>query len=461
MRSEVLSQEKNVLVLRVEKDAQEFSTAVQTAVRELSKQASIKGFRKGRVPRHVLEMYVGKKAILDHAMEELIPDCIKQVVEEYGVVLLEDPRIDVEKAEEGEPFSFKVTMYTRPEITLPECDALEAERPLFPVTDSAVEDTLQKILHQNAEWVALEDDAREADENNVVDVSYVISVDGEETEKQEEVPIALWAPELRGEIKNVLMGKKKGDVVNVDIPIPEDHEDTRYAGKTASYVITVKQVKEEKLPELNPELFAKVGAQDLATEEEFREFLRKRLEEEVAAQSEEIARSNTVRAFVEATEFEVVPEREVERQYQNLKNEEAENIQRQFNQALPEYLEAQGLSMEEYEKKLRDRAEADVRTRLAFEVLGEEINVEIKNEDVEEEMRRIAVSANIPLKRVYEVHKENRKLLGDTVGRIQFRKAVNHLISKVTLKDVAVELPEKPGNDEEASEEKAPEEKAE
>jgi len=234
MRSEVLSQEKNVLVLRVEKDAQEFSAAVQTAVRELSKQANIKGFRKGRVPRHVLEMYVGKKAILDHAMEELVPDCMKQVVEEYGVVLLEDPRIDVEKAEEGEPFSFKVTMYTRPEITLPEYGALEVERPLFPVTDSAVEDTLQKILHQNAEWVALEDDAREAEENNVVDVSYVISVDNEETEKQEEVPIALWAPELRGEIKNALMGKKKGDVVNVDIPIPEDHEDARYAGKTAS-----------------------------------------------------------------------------------------------------------------------------------------------------------------------------------------------------------------------------------
>ena len=452
MRSEVLSQEKNVLVLRVEKEAPEFNAAVQTAVRELSQQANIKGFRKGRVPRHVLEMYVGKKAILDHAMEKLIPDCMKQVVEEYGVVLLEDPKIDVEKAQEGEPFSFKVTMYTRPEITLPELDSLEVERPLFAVPDKAVEETLEKILHQHAEWVPVEEESLEAGDNHVVDVSYVISVDGEETEKQEEVPIALWAPELREEIKKALLGKKKGDLTSVDISIPEDHEDSRYAGKTASYVITVKQVKEEKLPELNPELFAKVGADSAASEDDFRAFLLKRLEEQVASQSEEVARNNAVQAFLKAVDMEFLPEREVERQYQHLKNEEAEKIQHQFNQALPEYLEAQNMTMEEYEEKLRNRAEEDVRARLAFEVLEEEITTEVKNEDVEAEMRRIALNTGMPLKRIYDLHKENRKLLGETVGRIQFRKAVDHLMSRVSLKDVAVELPEDSGESEEAAE---------
>ena len=210
MRSEVLSQEENVLVLRVEKDAQEFAAAVQTAVRELSRQANIKGFRKGRVPRHVLEMYVGKKAILDHAMEEIIPESVKSVVEEYGLVLLEDPKIDVEKAEEGEPFCFKLTLYSRPEITLPDLASLEVERPVFPVGEDAVEETLQKVLHQHSEWIPVGDDAQEAGENHVVDVSYTITVDGEETERQEETPIALWAPELREEIKSALVGTKKG-----------------------------------------------------------------------------------------------------------------------------------------------------------------------------------------------------------------------------------------------------------
>ncbi len=450
MRSEVLSQEKNVLVLRVEKDAQEFAGAVQTAVRELSQQASIKGFRKGRVPRHVLEMYVGKKAILDHAIEEIIPETVKGVVEEYGVVLLEDPKIDVEKAEEGEPFVFKLTLHSRPEITLPDLESLEVERPVFPVTEEAVEETLKKILHQHAEWIPLEDDAREAQENNVVDVNYIITVDEEETERQENVPIALWAPELREEIKTSLSGKKKGDEVAVDIPIPEDHEDARYAGKTARYAITVQQVKEERLPELNRELFAKVGAESVANEEEFREFLKKRLEEDVASQAEEIARNNAVHVFVDATEVELLPEREVERQYQNLKNGEAARIQRQYKQTLPEYLEAQGLGMEEYEAKLRERAERDVRTRFAFEILGEDLELEIKNEDVEMEIRRIAMTTGMPLKQVYELHKSNRDLLGETVGRVQFRKSVDHLISQVKIKDVTVELPEK---SEEVSEE--------
>ncbi len=442
MRSEVLSQEKNVLVLRVEKDAQEFAAAVQTAVRELSRQANIKGFRKGRVPRHVLEMYVGKKVILDRAMEEIIPESVKSVVEEYGLVLLEDPKIDVEKAEEGEPFCFKLTLYSRPEITLPDLASLEVERPVFPVTEEAVEATLQKVLHQHSEWISVEDDAQEAGEDHVVDVSYTITVDGEETERQEETPIALWAQELREEIRNALVGTKKGDEVAVDIAIPEDHEDVQYAGKTATYTITVKQVKEEKLPELNQELFAKVGGESASNEEEFRAFLRKRLEEEMGYHAEDMVRNNAVQVFVDATEVELLPEREVERQYQNLKNGEAAKIQRQHKQTLPEYLEAQGLSMEEYEAKLRERAEGDVRTRFAFEVLGEDLDLEIQNEDVETEIRRIASTTGMPLKQVYDLHRENRDLLGETVGRVRFRKSVDHIISQVTIKEVSADLSE-------------------
>ncbi|MCL2684203.1 MAG: trigger factor family protein, partial [Synergistaceae bacterium] len=150
MKSEIVSQEGNVIVVKAEYEAGEVDGAVGKTVRELSKNANVKGFRKGRVPRNTLELLFGRKSIYRDAMELLANDALRAVVEEYDLDPVTEPKLKLGDLAEGLPVEIEFTFEVRPDVELPDIASLTAEKIIYEVSDEDVEEGLRQLLESNA-----------------------------------------------------------------------------------------------------------------------------------------------------------------------------------------------------------------------------------------------------------------------------------------------------------------------
>lgn len=435
LRSEILSQEKNKTVIHVEIDAEEFEREVANAVRELSKSANIKGFRKGHVPRRVLEMVVGKKAIHTEALEALVPKTVDTLIEEYELVLLERPQISFTQVEEGKPLVMDMTFEVRPEVTLADPRNLVVEKPVFTFTDEDIDKAVEAFRKEHASLVPVE--GRGAGESDTVKVHYHAVLAGEEVPfAEEDAHIYLLSPELRREIRNALLGTEPGANVSVTVHMEDDYKDKRFAGKDVTYRFNVLEVQEEKLPELDAERISEWTQGKASSLEELRSLLKDRMVKEMEYRSAEAVKNDAFAKFVEASSIELLPETLVSREETSLREKEKNYLEQQLSTTLEAFLEQSGQSMEAYETELRERAEKNVRNRLILEAYADKVEIEVSNEDVEREMRLLAFRGKVPLKKVYELYGKNQQALAALVHSVRMEKALAHLASCVTVKEI-------------------------
>lgn len=435
MRSEILSQEKNKTVIHVEIDAEEFEREVTHAVRELSKSANVKGFRKGHIPRRVLEMVVGKKAIHTEALESIVPKTVETLIEEYELVLLEKPQISFTQVDEGKPLVMDMTFEVRPEITLADPKDLTVEKPVFSFTDEDIDRAVEGFRKEHASFVAVE--GREAHESDTVKVHYTAVLAGEETPfTEEDAHIHLYSPELRGEIRSALLETAPGAAVSVNIRMEEDYKDERFAGKDVTYHFNVLEVQEEQLPELSSEKISEWTQGNASSLEELRALLRKRMTREVEYRTSEAVKNDAFAKLGGASSVELLPENLVAREEASLKEKEKEYIERQLSLTLEAFLEQKGQSMEAYEAELHEQAEKNVRNSLILEAYADKAEIEVGNDDVEREMRLLSLQGRVPLKKVYELYGKNQQALATLVHNVRMGKALEHLVSCVTVQEI-------------------------
>ncbi len=171
MKSEILSQERNVVVVKSVYEASEVDKTVSRTVRELSNKVNIKGFRKGHVPRKALEMYVGRGAIYRETLENLAQQALDEIVAEYDLDLVTNPNLDAKELKEGEPLEITFTFEVRPEVKLPELASLEAEKIVYRVQDADVDEELHHLLEANAKLEPIDED-RPATMDDIVETQY-------------------------------------------------------------------------------------------------------------------------------------------------------------------------------------------------------------------------------------------------------------------------------------------------
>ena len=435
MRSEILSQEKNKTVIHVEIDAEEFEREVVNAVRELSKSANIKGFRKGHIPRRVLEMVVGKKAIHTEALENLVPKIVDTLIEEYELVLLERPQISFTQVDEGKPLVMDMTFEVRPEVALVDPKDLVVEKPVFTFTDEDIDRAVEGFRKEHASLVSV--DGRSAVESDTVKVHYSAVLAGEEVPfTEEDAHIHLHSPELRNEIRSALLGAEPGADVSVTIHMEDDYKDERFAGKDVTYRFNVLEVQEEILPELDADRISEWTQGKASSLEELRSLLRDRMVKEMEYRSAEAVKNGAFAKLVEAASVELLPETLVSREEASLREKEREYLEQQLSTTLEAFLEQSGQSLEAYEAELRERAEKNVRNSLILEAYADKAEIEVGNEDVEREMRLLAFRERVPLKKVYELYGKNQQALAALVHNVRMGKALAHLASCVTVKEI-------------------------
>ena len=445
MKTEILSQEKNKVVIKAEMDTVEFTKNVNATIRDLSRKVNIPGFRKGKVPRNVLEMRFTKEAIYTETLDSIMPEIINEIVNDYELDLIEEPDLKIETMGEGKPLELVFTFEVSPQVILPELEKVEVIKKEVVVTDEMIDTTMLQIQNQFAEYPTVESRSKIIS-GDMVDISYVTRVLDENDESIKshdpgETTIDLGMDGLKEEIRNALCDSEVGDHIEVEVPIEEDNPDLEIAGKRAMYSIDIKGIKEKIIPELNSDFFRKVTGETIDSLPAFRNHLEKgilsRLENENKLEMENMA----IDRLAELAEFDI-PDTLVRRQEISIREQDEENFKKRFHKTIDEFFEDNPQDKEEYHKNMTDQAQKAVARYLVIDALAKELNIDITKEDIYNEVAKIASTYNIDVEKLMGTMLKDQERLREISNRVRYQKTVEALFDRITIKQTTGEQTE-------------------
>lgn len=441
MRSEIVSQEKNITRIKVEIESKDFQSRVEKTLEEMRSKANIKGFRKGHVPRKVLQMHLGMKTIMAEALEKMVPGVIENIVKEYELDLISEPSLEVGALVEGEPVVMNFVFETRPEVILPELETLEVTRKNVEVTADMVEEAITSLINNAAERGPVED--RRSREGDILEVDYgvVVLAEGDESEPvvqpRQRAMVELEKGSLPEELFNSLVDRTPGESVEVDVRTPSEDDSGE---RTLRYSIDLISVAEKKLPEMNGTFFEKVVGEADLDEDGFREKVQEKLRENLLAESLKLAEKEALSNLVDNSRVEV-PESLVERQKEKILEDMAERVRKETGKTLDEFITERGLDRDRLESGAASDAETTVRRSLVMEALADREMIQVENADVDREIEEMARSFKVDSGRMKDFFLKNSDGLADLVHRIRMKKTVSRLMEKVTVRVENLEGP--------------------
>lgn len=439
MRTEIVSQEKNLVAIKAEVEADEFQKSINKTLNELSHKVTVPGFRKGKVPRRVLELRYGKGTLLTEALEDLVPDIISEIIKDYELDLIEEPKLEIETMEEGKPLLLKFTFYVTPEITLPEITNLEVEKLKVQATEEMVNEAIDSLVEKNATFEKLDERTTTA-EDDLVEISYATQILDEEgnilkSHEPSNTILDLQQEGLKEDIRSGLTGVEIGSQVEIDTEIDEEFPEKDLAGKTAHYSINLLSIKKKILPELDKEFFSRVSGKEIDSELQFRDYIRDNILERLEKESLHACQNEAIEKVADVTEVEI-PDNMIERQLENLKKQDEENIRKQFDKSLTEFLEETSMDPDHYEGNLRIRAENQVKRYLVLEALAKEHQISVDKDDIEKEIEKIAAQYNVDSTTVKGSLLRDRDQVRELSDQVRYGKIVDLVMGKIKVKEV-------------------------
>lgn len=439
MKSEILSQERNIVVIKAEFEANEVDRAIKKTVRELSGKVNLRGFRRGHVPRNMLELSLGRGHIYKEAAEHLAQESLNSIVSEYELDLIAEPKLNLGELVEGKPLDLEFTFEVRPEVTLPDLSTLSAERTVFSVTDEQVDEAFKQILESAAELVPLDED-RPVEPDDIVQVeynSYHINDDGSASllEEKKQSTIHLSAETLRKEIAEAVLGKKLAEEFSIDVKIESDYPDDRIADSMIRYDMEVLQLMKRVVPEPTDEKIQEVSKGKYSTADELRAELRRQMEDNARERSDATLREAAIKALSDAAEVDV-PESMIDRQQSSMRRDQENQVQRDLKQSLDEYLAFNNLSVEEYGSNLRERAGGIVRNTLVLDALADKEEISFTSEELNDEIVRMAASMRVKPNDLAEAIRKDRDEFTALAMRVRHKNTIDHLTSKMQVREV-------------------------
>ena len=278
MSLQVEKLEKNMAKLTIEVSAEDLEKAIQNAYKKQRNRISLPGFRKGKVPRQMIEKMYGAEIFYDDAANELIPKAYSEAYEESGLEIVSQPEIDVVQIEKGRPFIFTAEVATKPEVTLGEYKGLEVEKISNRVTQKEVDAKVQEEADKNARTIVVE--GRPVQDKDEVILDFEGFVDGEAFEggKGENHPLTIGSGSFIPGFEEQLIGAEAEQEIEVKVTFPEDYHAEALKGKDAVFKCTVHEIKAKEVPEIDDEFAAEVSEFD--TLEEYKADLKAKIKEQ-------------------------------------------------------------------------------------------------------------------------------------------------------------------------------------
>jgi trigger factor len=365
--------------LTIELEQAEVDEGLKKAYSRLVQKYNIPGFRKGKTPRPILEQYLGKEAFLEEAVEVMAPDAFEKACKEKDLHPITRPQVQLDKTE---PVIYKITVDLEPVVKLGDYKAIRLAQDAVLIKDEDIEKTLEQIRKQNATYDAVDRQVNSRDmvildiESNVGEQPYINQKDAEyEVEKESEFP-------MKG-FSEALIGAQKGEIKEFKLSFPADYGRTELAGKEAAFKVTVKEIKQQKLPELNDELAAKVNPEFKTVAD-----LRTKVTESLNKNAEDIAKKNYQQKVID----EAVKISEIE--YPAImEEEEIDTMIRQQMQrwqmdekGLDEYLASIKKTAEELREEMRPAAIRSIKQSLVMTEIARKEDIKIDKADLDAEI---------------------------------------------------------------------------
>ena len=405
MSLQVEKLEKNMAKLTIEVPAEEFDAAIKNAYNKNKNKFSIPGFRKGKAPLAMLEKMYGAGIFYEDAANEVIDASYPKAAEESKEEIVSTPEIKVTQIEKGKAFIYEATVALKPEVTLGEYKGVEVKKAEAVVTDEDVENELTAARKKNGRLIDVEDGAIEDGDNTIIDFIGYIDDKTFDGGAGTDYPLVIGSHSFIEGFEDQLIGKKKGETCDVNVTFPAEYHADELAGKPAKFVVTIKEVKRNELPELNDEFASEVS--DFDTLDEYKADIRKKLQEKKEQDAKVENENNVIEKVVENAQMEL-PQPMVDTQAREMVENYARRLQSQ-GLNINDYMKYTGMTPEKLMEQMRPEAEKRIKTRLVLEEVVEVENVEVSDEKLDEQINEIAASYKLEGAKLKEMMGEREK----------------------------------------------------
>ena len=389
MKYTVKQKAENQKEIKITLTAAEWEAENEKAYQANKGKYSLQGFRKGHVPRKVLENVYGAGVFFEEAFNEAFPKYYGEVLDkEKDLFPVDRPDIDIDKIDEkGIVFSAVVT--TKPEVTVTEYKGMKHPKIEYNVTDADIEEEIKKAQERASRLVPVED--RPAEDGDTVLIDYSGSVDGVQLEggTAEKQTLVLGSHSFIPGFEEGVVGMKTGEEKDLNVKFPEDYHAENLKGKDAVFHVKLHEIKKKEVPEFNDEFVKDVSEFD--TVDAYRADIKKRLEEQNARRATQEMENALVDLILEKTPVNI-PDCMIQSQIDSMVQEFEYRLMYQ-GLKLDDYLKYTGMKLEDLRKSYEDQAKKSVKTRLIFEAIIKQEKIEATEEDKQKKFAEMAEAA--------------------------------------------------------------------
>lgn len=399
MSVQVETLEKNMAKLTVEVSADKLEEALQGAYLKQKNKISLPGFRKGKVPRNMIEKMYGPEIFFEDAANQLIQENYGAAADESGVDIVSRPTIDIVQIEKGKPFIFTAEVAVKPEVTLGKYKGITVTKIDVSVSDEEVDAAVEKERNNNARTITVEDRSIQEGDTAVIDFEGFVDGEAFEGGKGENQSLEIGSHSFIDTFEEQLIGKNSGDETEVNVTFPEEYHAKELAGKPAVFKVKIHEIRTKELPEADDEFAQDVSEFD--TLAEYREDIRKKLTEEKEADARRTREDEAVRKIADDASMEI-PDAMIDTQVEAMIDEFAQRITQQ-GLSFEQYMQFSGVTMDKMKEQVRPDAISRIKSSLALEKIAEEEKIEATEEDLEAEIQRIADAYGMETDKIKEI----------------------------------------------------------
>ena len=405
MSLQVEKLEHNMAKLTIEVSAEELEKAIQGAYNKQKKNISIPGFRKGKVPRQMIEKMYGPEVFYDDAANQLIPEAYGKVFDEEDLEIVSQPKIDIVQIEKGKPFIFTAEVALKPEVTLGEYKGLKVDKISNRVTQKEIEAKLAEEQEKNARTVSVTD--RPVQDKDEVELDLEGFVDGVAFEggKGENYPLTIGSGAFIPGFEEQLIGANLEEEKEVKVKFPEEYHTKDLAGKDAVFKCTVHEIKVKELPELDDEFASEVS--EFETLDEYKADIKAKIKEQKIAEGKRKQEDKAVEEAIANAQMDI-PDAMVETEVRQMANDFAQRLQQQ-GLTLDQYFQFTGMTADKMTEELKPQALRRIQTRLVLEAIVKAENIEISDEKIDEEIQKMADAYKMEADKLKEFMGEKEK----------------------------------------------------
>ena len=406
MSLQVENLEHNMAKLTITVSAEEVEKALQAAYLKQRSKISLPGFRKGKVPRQMIEKMYGPEVFYDEAANHMISEAYGKAFDECELEIASQPTIDVVQLEKGKDFIFTAEVAVKPEVKLGEYKGLKVDKVSTRVMQKEVDEEIEKERERNARTVEVTD--RAVQDKDIVTLDFEGFVDGVAFEggKGENYPLTIGSGAFIPGFEEQLIGAEIDKETEVKVTFPEEYQAKELAGKEAVFKCTVHEIKAKELPELDDE-FASEVSEEAETLEDYKAEVKAKIKERKENEGKEKKENQAVEQAVANAEIDL-PAPMVDLQAKQMADDFARRIMQQ-GMSVEQYFQFTGLNEEKMMEELKPQAEKRIRTRLVLEAIVAAENIEVSDERLDEELQKMADSYQMEVEKLKEFMGENEK----------------------------------------------------